>query len=427
MVLQRTYFKNLATYLPTAIKPGNEEEIRIVTSNMLSDLIDRGWSLESLVSWPRTFLSNPAKSFNDKLQYALHILQLPIEEFEIVLKISNCSKISSIGSLGNFTFTSNVQLSNADTENAKRFIKASQAVCYAKTTVMDHEFREAAIQARENLEKQINLLRFGSEPNALTIDQIAFGKRVRDQQELLLHTGHNPPNPSPEMIQSQFAEFISDLEAINTKIEIDKRSQRQIQAAIRQYRFGRDSNNYEDKFLYWWMGLEALAHFDEPAIGSTVTRNVSRCMSLIYLRQLLDDFISTLKYCRIPWIGDLPGVSNASDLESLDVAGLMDIIESPTLHQPLMDTCARYYLLSSNGKRLIDTLSNPEKTAKLMKTHLERLEWQIDRLYRIRCCFVRSYLSIFRETWCCSQRYQKCCTRQYCRKLKCNNIFIARK
>jgi hypothetical protein len=387
-VLRNSYFKYIIAYLPTAIKPDNETEIRIITSNMLSDLIDRGWSLESLISWPRMFLSDPAKSFSEKLQYALRILQLPIEEYEIVLKISNCSKISSIGALGDFTFVSGVQLSNQNNELAKRFTKNSQAVCYAKTTVADHDFREAAIQGRENLEKQINLLRFGFEPNALSIDDIALGKRIRDQQELVLHTGHNPPNPSPDMAQSQFTEFTADLEAINKKIEIDKRSRRQIQAAIRQYRFGRDSNNYEDKFLYWWMGLEALAHFDEPAIGATVTHNVSRCMSLVYLRQLLEDLLSTLRYCRIPWAAELAALSHAPDLESLNVSSLMGIIESPAHRQSLLDACSRHYLLSSNIKKLIDTLSDKIMTVKFMKNHMEHLEWQIDRLYRIRCCIV---------------------------------------
>ena len=159
LALQRSYFSHMVDFLPGAIKPNNENEIRIVTSNMLSDLLDRGWSLESLVSWPRAFLSNPAKSFSEKLQYALHILQLPVEDYEVTLKVSNCSKLSLLGTQGSFIFEPTLVIAENSTELANKFAKTSQAVCYARTTVADHDFREAAIQAREKLEQLINLLR----------------------------------------------------------------------------------------------------------------------------------------------------------------------------------------------------------------------------------------------------------------------------
>jgi hypothetical protein len=47
-------------------------------------------------------------------------------------------------------------------------------------------------------------------------------------------------------------------------------------------------------------------------------------------------------------------------------------------------------------KRLSDQLQDPKKTADLLAMHYKHLNWQVARLYRIRCCIVHGSPIIFR-------------------------------
>lgn len=49
--LQEGYFSALCEELPNTIKPDNAGEINAVTDALLSDLLDQGWTLESLFRW----------------------------------------------------------------------------------------------------------------------------------------------------------------------------------------------------------------------------------------------------------------------------------------------------------------------------------------------------------------------------------------
>jgi len=387
--LERSYFGYLCDYLQSAIKPDNDEEIKLVTSYLLSDLVDQGWPLETLFSWPEKYLeAPPTHTFVDNLKFMLKVLNYPSQEYKIILKISQSSVLPTIGLHGEFAFSSNCSVNASAQASIARFAKSSQSVCFAETTRIDFDFKAAVINARNDLDKLIDLLRFGFELDKLTIDNVCYVKRLSDSKEEIIVVQHILPNPTDDIKKMNFPSFSGDLNAIADKNGIQNQSKRQLHAAIRQYRFGRDVDNYEDKFLYWWMGLEALARNETGEIGAAVTHNVSRCMALIYIPRLLDDFIETLKYCRIDWPGRLVECCGNRTLSSLTVDQLMTIIQSQETREILLSLCAPYPVISYYGKHLMECLADPKKTAQLLNEHLNHLEWHLLRLYQIRCCIV---------------------------------------
>jgi hypothetical protein len=387
LILERDYFGTLRDSLVEAMKPDNEERIRQLTGSLLSDLVDRGWTMETLFGWPHNFLVAPPKrTFTENLLFMFRVLEYPPQDYEVTLRLSKGSNLQSVGTLGGFAFSVDSGL-NADNATIAKFANPSQAVCFAKTVVRDFDFRSAAISAMERLDDVVDLLRFGFEPNKLDVDDTGHVKRVTDSRQELILVKRIPPNPIEEMRYEDFVSFTKDVDIIGEKSVIEEESRRRLQAAIRQYRFGRDTDSYRDKFLYWWMGLEALAYTGGP-IGPTVTRNVSNAMAILYLRVLLQDLADTLKYCKIGWPRELAEASGAKELVSLSPSELLVLTERDETRRILASQCASRPTVSYFGSSLLESMSDPHKTAARLRLHLQHLEWQMSRLYRIRCCIV---------------------------------------
>ncbi len=230
VALEQSYFDYLSEDLLGAMKKDNEHEIKLITSSLLSDLVDRGWPLETLFGWPNNFLNiSSGYSFDDNLKFMLKILHQPRQEFEITLRISKCSSLPSITQYGSFLFSPDAGITESEDEATKKFITQFQSVCFAKTTVNDFDHRSAAINAREELEQLIDLLRFGFEPDRVLIENICHVKRLSDDKDEIVITSHVLPNPTDDIPYGDFASFSNDLDIVSRKTNIDIISQTQLQ------------------------------------------------------------------------------------------------------------------------------------------------------------------------------------------------------
>ncbi len=386
--LEREYFEKIIAYLPKTIKPDKTSELKIVVDALLSELIDKGWPLETLFGWYNHFLAPKEKaySFTENLEFMLKVFASKPKDHQVILKLHGGKSLNKIQNYGDFSFVDHVDI--ATDNNLKKKFQRKLGVVFAQTTIDDVDTLSAAIRVREKFEQVIDLLRFNLEPDKLRIDARCYVKRLNDQKEEFPLVNSSVPNPNEKDGHDDFIIFTQDLDRVSNKQCIDENSRRQLQAAFRQYRFGRDSENYNDKFLNWWMGLEALSRVGNGReIGATVTCNVSRAMAVPYLHRLVRDFATTLKYCRITWPEQLVEISECALLDDLTVNQLVTILQSDK-QQILWDQCQKFPMVCCRGIEIGDFLSSPHKTSIRLQGHLRHLEWHLERLYRIRCCIV---------------------------------------
>jgi hypothetical protein len=136
------------------------------------------------------------------------------------------------------------------------------------------------------------------------------------------------------------------------------------------------------------MGLEAVANVSGGSIGDTVSKNVSRMMALPYLSRLLGNALAAMKYAQIEWHLDLKAHCNGKDLQELNLDDFLYIIQSQDHRAKLLAACEKAPTMHYRCAHLFTTLSAPSKTLEKIETHILHLEWQLARLYRIRCCIV---------------------------------------
>ncbi len=392
--LDARYFPTLCVKLRQATEQKESDPIEPLTRATLSDLVARGWTLRELFKWHEKFLANDGRSFTENLDFMLRLLNRPTGGFSVTLRVSGGSTIRRVATFGSFTLSTDVA-HPVDKPHEKRFAASDEYTTFAERDFESVDFVSAAIVARDELEPLLDALRFEYEPRLLEIDKRCLVVRRSDNRRILVHVTNPVPNPVESLDEHGFEAFTKRLAATLNSGTLTSESKTRIETGLRRYRFGRDSHSYADKFLNWWMGLEALANVGgirtdgkKQTIGRTVSENVSHAMLTGYLVRILRDFVATLKYLKPPWQASYEPVTGSKSFAELDVPGLVRLLQDDVQTSTLWSTLADRPFVVRRGQAIVDWLADPKKTAEHLTTHRKHLQWHINRLYRIRCCLV---------------------------------------
>ena len=136
------------------------------------------------------------------------------------------------------------------------------------------------------------------------------------------------------------------------------------------------------------MGLEFLTYVTEGNIGRTVARFASDALLQRYLTRILDDLLRTMQESNVPWSADLAAHSGCAKLPDLKPSELLKVLQSQPHAEALAKASDNHPIAAFRIRRLADKLQDPKKTAAFLDSHCQHLTWQLERLYRIRCCIV---------------------------------------
>jgi hypothetical protein len=390
--LERVYRPHLVQTLPERINSTNEQDIFKTTGALLSDLVDQGWTLESLFRWVEVFYQDKKQphhmTFAANLNFMLRQFEWSRQKFRVILRLSGSSKLSTFGKFGGFEFRE-LPGFTPKTPTQQKFAVYSNLVTYAETQVESVDFNTAAIKAREQFEDCLDLLRFNFEPAPLKIDARCFVERQGDARAEVPVVRHLVPNPAHHLPADAFRDFSEHMAGVLSRKGIEQESRERLRAATRHYRFGRDADSYSDKFLNWWMGLEFLAYAapGEP-IGQAVVRHASDALLQRYLYRLVGDLLRAMKEHEVEWKPDFQQHTGCQTLDELNAQGLLKLLQSSTHAVALAKSFPGHPIAEFRITRLADQLQDAKKTADLLAVHHKHLIWQLTRLYRIRCCLV---------------------------------------
>jgi len=387
--LQRGYFEALCSTLIKALSNAESGNVESLTNSIVSDLVAQGWELSELYGWHYKFLANDGRSFDQNLSFMLKQLGRTQEGFEVKLRISGGRNIRQISHLGSFSLSreSGIALPEGD-KQLERFATDDVYSTFAEVTLQSVDFLSAAIFARDKIEPLLDALRFEFEPSLLKIERHAFVRRTGDGREMLVEVANPVPNPADRLDQEDFKSFAERLSSLLGCSHLDTQSKNRIETAFRRYRFGRDSENYTDKFLHWWMGLEVLTGVGGMHIGPTVTDNVSYIMLCGYMQRILQDLVLTIRTLRIEWTEQFVTCSGSPSLNSLTVKGLIHLLRDQTARDSLWSAVNDRPHVLFHAKQVSEWVQKPNEMAKQIESHHQRLRWHVQRLYRIRCCIV---------------------------------------
>jgi hypothetical protein len=255
--------------------------------------------------------------------------------------------------------------------SAKEFIEENDSNLLISINVKTKDYYQALNLARTKLLKVLDLLYLGySDKNILLIDKcFIIGSKLPEKSSsfpTLYHIdGHYNSN------KKLYELFLNKVSKLNSS-KINKETINKINSAIRYLRMGGESGEIINKYINYWIGLEYLfSSYD--ADSHTVGRLRSffkRCHSIIYLKRNLTEFhkdIVRLKESNYITSFD-------SNLEYLKtVESYNEIIKNSS--SPLLKFRAEYY------KNLLE---DDSKVKGAIQNHSNNLDWNLNRIYRIR-------------------------------------------
>lgn len=388
--LERDYLASLLEGLPLAIQAGDEAQIFALTGALISDLVERGWPIETLFSWVSYFTSKGPPAFASSLDFMLVQLAKGPQSYKVILRLNGSSTLSGLGTLSAFRFSGEAGF-EPTTGAQTKFAEPHSTTAFAEIKVDAVDFVSAGIAAREAFEDCLDPLRYNFEPTPLKVEERCVVRRLLDEQLELTTVRNLVPNPVLQVPEHEFRRFVENLDKLTRAKDIESESQERLRTALRHYRFGRDAESYKDKFLNWWMGIESLAHVIEgEKIGATAVRHASDCLLQRYLFRSLGDFLHTLKENKIPWHPDMATETGRPALGSVTLHDALKLLQSGAAMNAVRTafTTQNHPIANFYFNQLSQTLRDVVRTADALKSHHQRLTWHLSRLYRIRCCIV---------------------------------------
>jgi len=178
--LRRRYLPTLCEKLHLAVSTSDLDRTEKLTGLLVSDLIDRGWSLETLFGWHGHFLKQKDRGFANNLSFMLKQLQQKKQSFQIVLRLAGSSKTRQLDDHGSFAISETAPITP---HGPKEFAYCSTNVnqCFATCTIKSFYHDDAALEARNKLESLLDLLQFEYEQSTVSIDDECLVERLDDK------------------------------------------------------------------------------------------------------------------------------------------------------------------------------------------------------------------------------------------------------
>ncbi|MFN3704260.1 hypothetical protein [Thermomonas sp.] len=393
-------FSQLEDLLITQPDQGHAPDLTVVhgiTAALLSTLLDRNFSLESLyriyaeVLVPRK--PDRVYRFDRKLGLTRLLLTQPSQIFDVTFALDQITKPEEIpAALGHLAISDTppfaLHVRHAKTSYLTPLPKR-RFVTIRGLSAADR--RAAGLQAYDQLANVINLLRFEYEQARLQIPgQFAVLDLSRPEQGgRVYYLPRVVPNPTLALNGNDAADFVASVNELIGGSRFSDEGRDRITSAFRLYRQGRDQDTIETKLVHWWTALEYLVRGGQAGsgIGKSVESSLAPVIGLSYapkllivVRNLLTDF----------GIGLVDANCQPLNLRALTLGQLWDVFKDPTQQAAIHAGLAAEPFLQIQVQQFLSEVATPATMLERLRKHDQRVRWQIQRLWRTRCDIVHS-------------------------------------
>ncbi|MFQ7617686.1 hypothetical protein [[Clostridium] scindens] len=141
----------------------------------------------------------------------------------------------------------------------------------------------------------------------------------------------------------------------------------------------------EEKYMTLWVALESLARTKMYSdIISNVKQTVPAAMCLRYLYRIVRNYVEDCIRCKVEFKFEKYEI----DMKQMEKKSLVEqtihVFLTPDLYKELLEKSKVNSLLKYRTETIHDILYNVKKLRDKIENHHDRVEWQIQRLYRVR-------------------------------------------
>lgn len=386
--------------------------IESVTDMLLSTLINRGWSFESLFTLYRGMLlpalevgkdsMQPPYSFQSSLVRVFERLAAPGKPYRITFALSNVTKPTDFPKqVGDITFSMDPPplLPNANSK-VQGYLRARGNRLFATVEVPAEDGRIAGAIANDKISRVLDIIRYDYERKNVQLSE-RFLVQKPDKQMLMPLPG-TIPNPNSSLTPAQLQNFMDRLQDLVAAGALREHATDRIFSAFRLYRIGDDLSSQENKLVNWWTALEFLVKGNGSTgggIGEGVENSLAPTIALSYLPKHLAALRSVLVDLQIQLTG---AGGNQVELGKMTIVEFYELLQDPAHRTAIEAACTARPFVWHRTRKFLATVSAPKKLGDVLASHERRLRWHVQRIYRARCDIVHSANRIIDATLLCA-------------------------
>ncbi|WP_321867350.1 hypothetical protein [Paraburkholderia tropica] len=369
-----------------------------VVGALLSVLVDRGWTLETLFWLHKQHLGQwqPANGqpydFNLALRRTITRIERPSEEYTVIYTLTSVSRPDEFPpTIADIRFSTDAPVLPEGTKNnAQRFASKGGGKVFATTTVPASEARMAGAIARDRIARVLDVMRYSYERKQIQLsEKFLVSTATRRALGLIDLAGESIPNPRASVSTAQFERFMAQIQRLAGHENAEPGAQDRIYSAFRLYRLGNETTNLENKLVNWWTALEFMTNdVDSTNIGVTVENALAPVVTLEYLPKHLHALRLVLIDLGVQLVD--PDTRAPIALGNMPLVELYALFRKPAVVIAVLAACADHPYIWSAAKELLDALSHFGRLKGKLSGHSERLKWHIRRIYQARNDVVHS-------------------------------------
>jgi hypothetical protein len=370
--------------------------IHATTAALLSTLLDRDFSLESLfriyaeILVPRR--PGAAYHFDRKLGLTRQILTGPPQLYDVTFALDLITRPEELpAALGNLEIADAPPFGLHAGHARTSYLTAQPKRRFATVRgIVAADRRAAGLQAYERVANVINLLRFEYEQARLLIpDHFAVLDVARPAGGHVYPLPRVVPIPATSLNGLDVANFVTSVNELLAGAHFAEEGRDRITSAFRLYRQGRDQDTIETKLVHWWTALEYLVRGSQASsgIGKSIETSVAPVIGLSYVPKLLLTLRSVLSDQGIG-LNDSHGAP--IDVRACAMTVLWDAVDDPLQQAAVLNGLAAEPFLQVQVQQILADLGEPALLLDHLKKHDKRVRWHLQRIWRTRCDIVHS-------------------------------------
>ena len=360
------------------VTPIELKDLNRMVGYLFVELKNLGYSKTYLHRFSRAVFSGPrTNNFQDGFNALKTLIERELEMFSIIvgLKISDDLK-SKIHILSDdFKPVKSKYLrkiSGNTNDKIKGYFESNVDLLFIKSEVLSNDYYSATKLVRSRLHYMFDILHMGHSD-----------KKINLHQECVVIGSVDPSKANIQNIEYKFdgyfrsnqnlyKQFIEQLQELKQK-EINPNALSKIYSGLRYLRLGTETTEVENKLLNYWIGLEYMfSLYDSESYTVGRLRDYyKKCHATIYIKRLLSDFHLNIK-----------NVGLSSSVDGFD--DNLEYLLNQDTYSHLMNQIAEFPLLAYRAYILNEHRTNPDKIIGTLEKHQKNVDWNLNRIYRIR-------------------------------------------
>ena len=387
-IIAPSYLEWVLDELLMSMKNADIANIIYLANIVASQAIHNGWSPKALVELDRFFKEDTSLEIqwrgftkeltNDKLFRHDVLINVPFQQQSGEAQEQAIAALKSLGL--ELKLHSEITNEYSYIADISELIKAEKR--YFRVSVEAKDIYSAAHAAIAQLASGLNVASFYNLVNAWDLKSVVIvaintvSTFHRSFTAESIYTTYDYLDSSGRIFDSTRRIFADE-----SKGELRNK----LQGTFGYTNISRASLFQEEKYMNLWVALESLARTDMyQDIISNVRKTVPAAMCIRYIYRIVRNFVEDCRRCKVELkFGDVVIDVDQSTKQKM-VREAIAVFVDDSLYAQLNTMCAVNTLLKHRCTEIRKLLTDTDWMIKKLGNHFDRVNWQIQRLYRIR-------------------------------------------